>query len=531
MEKPKIIETKSLAHLGIIAAIFKEYKIIEKIDNLLPKISNRQTITHGEAVFTMVLQGLGFSNNRLYLSGEFLSHIDIQEFFGREIPIEYFNQTALGRTLDAIYEYGSTKFYTDVCLSAILPKIRKFIHIDTTSMYVTGRKYKGEKGIKLVHGYSKDYRADLKQLIYLLVSSEDGLPIMHEVHSGNESDNKLFQNTIIKIQELVVMELDKVMILDSSLYNKEFVRNKDISCHWVTRVPESILLCKDTLSEEREDWIKIDDDYKYAEIKAKYGGVEQRWIIVRNRESKYKEIDALKKRLKSEEESIEKSCKKLKNKIFVSEAEAKLFIANQRDSHPLFSINHSIIGAYIRIPKTKRKLKIGVKILPKFSRNEVAIKKLENRKGKFILATNCKDDKTLSAKEIIAAYRGRNKAVEGNFKFLKDRSKSLNQIFLKKETRIEALIGVMTIILMINNLAQLKLREFLVENGGVVPSQTGKSIQKPTFKWVSYLLRHVVKIKIKTGNAISLEVQGIKKEFEVIIRAFGDYAAKIYGLA
>lgn len=532
MENQPETEAKSLANLGLIAAIFKEYKIIGKIDNLLPKISNNQTLTHGEAVFTMVLQGLGFSNNRLYLSNEFLSHVEIQELFGREISLEHFNATVLSRTLDAIYEYGATRFYTDTCLGVVLSNIKKFIHIDTTSMYVTGRKYKNKEGIKLTHGYSKDYRADLKQLIYLLVSSEDGLPLMHEVHSGNEADNVLFQNSILNVQELVKNDIDdKVLVCDASLYNKEFLRNKDVSCNWVTRVPESVMLCKNTLSKEREDWIKLDNDYKYAEITVKYGGVEQRWIIVRNRESKYKELDSLKKRLKNEEESIEKSHKKLPHKVFLSKVEANIYIANQKDNHPLFNFNHAIVSVYKKVPKTKHKVKIGVKIIPRFSRNDVAIKKLENRKGKFILATNCLDDKTLPAKEIIAAYRGRNKAVEGSFKFLKDRSKNLNQIFLKKESRIEALLGIMTIILMVNNLAQLKLREFLVETNCTVPSQTGRSSQKPTFKWVSYLLRHVIKLKIKNGNAIYAEVKGVKKEYEVIIRAFGDYAAEIYGLA
>ena len=291
MDTP-ICDVKHLGHLGIIAAIFKEYKITEKIDRLLPKCSNHKTITHGEAVFAMVLQGLGFSNNRFYLSSEFLSHLVIKDLFGRDIPHEYFNSTALGRTLDVIYEYGSTRFYTDTCLKVVLPLVKRFIHVDTTSLSVTGRKYKNEKGIKLAHGYSKDYRADLKQLVYLLASSEDGLPLMHEVHSGNETDSKLFQNCIESLQTNLKSDIkDKILVLDSSLYNKSFIANDNITSDWITRVPESIKLCRDLLSKTRNDWTKIDSDYKYAETIVSYGGKDQRWIIVRNRESKYKELD------------------------------------------------------------------------------------------------------------------------------------------------------------------------------------------------------------------------------------------------
>lgn len=42
---------------------------------------------------------------------------------------------------------------------------------------------------------------------------------------------------------------------------------------------------------------------------------------------------------------------------------------------------------------------------------------------------------------------------------------------------------------------------------------------------------HGIKLKIKTGLAIYSEVQGLKREYESIIRAFGDYAVQIYGLA
>ena len=53
------VETETIGHYGIIAALFKEYRIIEKIDSLLPKTSRNQKVTHGEVVFAMVQQGLG----------------------------------------------------------------------------------------------------------------------------------------------------------------------------------------------------------------------------------------------------------------------------------------------------------------------------------------------------------------------------------------------------------------------------------------------------------------------------------------
>ena len=48
----------------------------------------------------------------------------------------------------------------------------------------------------------------------------------------------------------------------------------------------------------------MDADYKYLECESEYGGKKQRWILVRNRRSKYKEIDTFNINLGKEEAVI-----------------------------------------------------------------------------------------------------------------------------------------------------------------------------------------------------------------------------------
>lgn len=92
------IATKNLGHLGIIASLVKEYSVVDIIDSLLPKDSNNQNLSHGEVVLGMILQGLGFSNQRLYLASEFFSHVAIFELFGRDVRADQFNAWTAGRT-------------------------------------------------------------------------------------------------------------------------------------------------------------------------------------------------------------------------------------------------------------------------------------------------------------------------------------------------------------------------------------------------------------------------------------------------
>lgn len=89
---------------------------------------------------------------------------------------------------------------------------------------------------------------------------------------------------------------------------------------------------------------------------------------------------------------------------------------------------------------------------------------------------------------------------------------------------------VMSIILFTNNLAQIKLRDHLKENNKSIPAQWGRETQNPTFKWASYFMRNITKVKIKVLDKIYDQIKGIDKGAEAIIRAFGEHALKIYGL-
>jgi hypothetical protein len=99
------------------------------------------------------------------------------------------NQLATSRIL-AILEFSppfSKSIKIVERIDSLLPKTSNNQNIThgevATSLYTTGNKYKNTGNIELKRGYSKDYRMDLKQLIYLLVTTEDGLPILAESHS------------------------------------------------------------------------------------------------------------------------------------------------------------------------------------------------------------------------------------------------------------------------------------------------------------------------------------------------------------
>ena len=294
-------------------------------------------------------------------------------------------------------------------------------------------------------------------------------------------------------------------------------------------MPESIRQARKFVeANETGIWLEMDGGIKFTEEFVKYGGRRQRWIIVYHRASHYKEIATLEKRLAKESETIEKKVKKRNKRVFRTSEAMRIEFRRLKKQHPLFKFRNSPTGVYKKKRGYKRPVQVGIKCWVFFDENKTQIKKLRNKKGRFIIATN-NFDPELSADEIINLYRGQTSHMESCFKFIKDSTFKLNKIFLKKIERIDALMSVMALTLFINNLGQLLLREELLMKNETVPNQLGKPTDTPTLKWAFQLMERVVKIRIKIKDKVIDQFHGIEMAQKTIISCFGETALKIYG--
>jgi len=126
----------------------------------------------------MCINGLGFTERRLYIFPEFFENLLTERLLGEGVLPEYLNDDAFGRTLDKIYEYGSTELFNRVILRAMkqIPINPRICHIDTTNFSVYG-DYENDndgKTINITYGYPKDKRIDLLvfQFQWLLTRKE-----------------------------------------------------------------------------------------------------------------------------------------------------------------------------------------------------------------------------------------------------------------------------------------------------------------------------------------------------------------------
>src|SRR6516162_8181227 len=185
------VRVERLDHLGIVAGICREIGLAEYLDALAGP--NQQRVSIGTATVAMILNGLGFSNRRLYLVAQFFATKPVEHLLGAGITAERLHDDCLGRTLDWLHAHDPTALFAGIARQARqrfgIPA--RQVHVDTTSFSVTG-EYEPDLDahtIAVTYGYSRDHRADLKQWMLALATTRQGdVPLFCRALDGNASD-------------------------------------------------------------------------------------------------------------------------------------------------------------------------------------------------------------------------------------------------------------------------------------------------------------------------------------------------------
>ena len=201
-----MISTYTLNHLGIVSGLCEELQLRETVDALIPP-DPQQKVTTGQAVVAMIINGLGFSNRRLYLFPQFFEFKPVDLLVGKGLSAEDLNDDTVGRALDRLFNYGCTELFCYVASVAtkIMGVDKKFGHLDTTTFSVHGDyESSAEEGaaIHITYGHSKKKRPDLKQIfVNLLVSSDGAIPLFMQTLNGNSSDVTTFRKTVTEFRK------------------------------------------------------------------------------------------------------------------------------------------------------------------------------------------------------------------------------------------------------------------------------------------------------------------------------------------
>jgi transposase len=140
-----------------------------------------------------MITGILFQVMQLYRICQFAKESTVLDaLFPGIAPQDYFDDR-LADTLDALYNFGLGNLETMITSTMIKAfDIQTDIcHNDTTCAFVYGAadNRQSDRTITITFGYSKQYRNDLKQLVWSLsVSSDSAFPLFQQAYSGNTAD-------------------------------------------------------------------------------------------------------------------------------------------------------------------------------------------------------------------------------------------------------------------------------------------------------------------------------------------------------
>jgi transposase len=271
---------------------------------------------------------------------------------------------------------------------------------DTTSLVYYGdgndEDEKPEDAKLLERGFSKARRSDLKQVIVGVVMSKEGIPLCHEVWSGNTNDVKCFANVIETLKKKyglsrIVLVGDRGMISKkniTSLKESGFEYILGFRMRTISKEERSKVLSQANLKKLRNH------ELQFKEVE--YQG--QRLVVCYNPERAEKDK-------RHREREIEKLREKLKSTKSIKQL-----------------IGNPLARKFIKVDESKTKASL----------DEDKIKADELYDGIFVLTTNTK----LSAIQVVERYKDLWQ-IESAFRSLKSELE-VGPIYHFKDRRIRA---------------------------------------------------------------------------------------------
>lgn len=190
------LDSRLLAGLPIVNAFYDRLGIDRLLQTHIP--GDARLRVSPAAALGVVIRNLVVRHAPVYALGEWAGRYDPDQVGVRAEDIAVLNDDRVGRMLARLFDADRasllTRLVVDVVETFDIDLSR--LHNDSTSIKLSGaydtaagRERGGKPTPAVRHGFSKDHRPDLKQLVWILTVTADGaVPIAFRVADGNTAD-------------------------------------------------------------------------------------------------------------------------------------------------------------------------------------------------------------------------------------------------------------------------------------------------------------------------------------------------------
>jgi len=261
----------------------------------------------------------------------------------------------------------------------------------------------------------------------------------------------------------------------------------------------------------------------------------QRWLVVSSDAAVQRAEATVNKAQRREAEAIEKHLFHVQATRFETPEAAKAALdtlARSWTYHQVAAyslIDHKRYACKGRPTSTTPIKAIEWQIQAQIQPNDEQIAQRKQHKACFVVGTNI-DASQGSDAEVIRAYNGQAQAA-GGLRFLKAPLCLVSSLCVKKPSRIQGLLMVMTGALLVYAVAQRRLRQQLVRHNETVPNQIHQPTQRPTLRWVFQLLEGIHRVRVMVQGHVHDLIEGLNEMKIKILRLFGEGVCRLYQIS
>jgi len=508
-EIDKLLENMKITridHLSIVAAFCRRIGLMETINRIVP---TQMDVGVGTIVQAMVLDTLS-GRSPLYRLANFFKHQDTELLLGRNLADSVFNDTSVGRAMDAIFEVGAEKLFGEVAFQACrrFPLDMSKVHFDTTSVNIWGdydQCSADSDKINITYGHSKDHRPDLKQFMIKMLCVGRNIPILAGCIDGNTSDKTANNELLSRISKHMAKHglapgaflyvADAAMVTEDNLRaigENVFVTRLPFSYNEASRVvAESVAEdCWEqigAISETPSTKKRPPAHYRLAEKSVTLYGQQYRAVVVHSSAHDKRRQKRIDREIQKSATTLSKLLAEETTREYFCRADAEQAAIRVSESVTQLHYIETSVCEMVRYgrgrPKKDQSRNIASEYYVLDAKVQPNLEHIEQKRketGCFVLLCNVplEGDAAQTGADLLRAYKEQY-GIERNFSFLKD-PLIVNDMFLKKPERIEVLGAILLMALLIWNLIEHVLRQHVLENDVELPGWDKKKTRRPT---------------------------------------------------